>query len=77
MPKKLNHNDNNNNESINTDKTIYIVPPKDWKDKGYTPELFITAQGALGINVGGMVYVRTIEEWHRMARQERLLEGLG
>lgn len=49
--------------SQNNDKTIYTVPPKDWKDKGYTPKLFITQEEALGINVGGYVKVKPIEEW--------------
>jgi len=29
--------------------------------------LFVTAEGAIGINVGGYVYVKPIEEWHKLA----------
>ena len=61
----------------NNDKTIYKVPNKDWKDEGYMPYLFITPEGALGMNVGGMVYVKRIEEWFSMAKQNDLLKDLG
>jgi hypothetical protein len=61
----------------NNDKTIYKVPNKDWKDEGYMPKLFITREGLLGIEVGGMVHVLPIETWHRMAKQEEMLKGLG
>lgn len=66
-----------NEQYQNNDKTIYKVPPIDWKDEGYTPYLFITPEGALGICVGGMVYVRRIEEWHSMAKQNDLLKDIG
>lgn len=66
-----------NEAQQNNDKTIYKRPAKDWKDEGYTPYLFITPEGALGISVGGMVYVKTIEEWHSIAKQNDLLKDLG
>lgn len=61
----------------NNDKQIYKRPAKDWKEEGYTPTLFITPEGMLGIEVFGTVFVKTIEEWHHMAKQNKLLEGLG
>lgn len=61
----------------NNDKTIYKRPAKDWKDEGYMPYLFITPEGALGICSCGNVIVKSIEEWHQMAKQNQLLEGLG
>ena len=47
----------------NTDRTLYTEPNKDWKDEGYMPKIFVTKEGSIGMEVGGMVYVRTIREW--------------
>lgn len=50
----------------NTDREI-------WRghDEGngsfYADSLHITKDGALGINCGGSVHVRSIREWHRLA----------
>jgi hypothetical protein len=50
----------------NTDREIWRGP-----DEGngsyYSDSIFITKDGALGINCGGSVYVRPIREWHRLA----------
>lgn len=52
---------------LNEDKVIYVAPPKDGEDEGYTPKLFITRDGSLGIGVGCYVIVRPIETWHGLA----------
>ena len=62
---------------INEDKVLFTESNKDWKDEGYMPKVFVTKDEAIGINVGGMVYVKTITEWHRLAKQEHLLKDLG
>lgn len=59
----------------NNDKKIYTVPNKDWKDEGYMPYLFITPEGALGINVAGNVIVKRIEEWFSIAKQNEFKRG--
>lgn len=55
-----------NDARENTDRELWRGP-----DEGngsyYADSIFITKQGALGINCGGSVYVRSIREWHRLA----------
>lgn len=50
----------------NTDRELWRGP-----DEGngsyYADSIFITKEGALGINCGGSVHVRPIREWHRLA----------
>lgn len=50
----------------NTDRELWRGP-----DEGnggyYADSIFITKEGALGINCGGSVYVKPIREWHRLA----------
>jgi hypothetical protein len=48
------------------DREIWRGPDEGGGDF-YADALFINATGALGINCGGMVYVKTIREWHRLA----------
>jgi hypothetical protein len=60
----------------NTDRTLYTEPNKDWKDEGYMPKIFVTKEGSIGMEVGGMVYVRTIREWFNMAKQNDLLKDV-
>ena len=52
------------NGSVNTDKEIWRQIPDDY----YSPSIHVTEQNSIGINVGGTVYVKTIEEWHRLAK---------
>jgi hypothetical protein len=61
----------------NTDRVLYTEPNIDWKDEGYMPKIFVTHEGSIGMNVGGMVYVKTIREWFNMAKQNDLLKDLG
>lgn len=50
----------------NTDREIWRGP-----DEGtgsyYADSLFVTKEGALGINCRGSVHIRPIREWHRLA----------
>lgn len=36
-------------------------------DNYYQPSIHVTKEGAIGINVGGYVYVKPVEEWHKLA----------
>lgn len=55
-----------NQASENTDREIWRGP-----DEGggsfYADSIFITKEGALGINCGGSVRVLPTREWHRLA----------
>lgn len=62
---------------INEDKTLFTETAKDWKDEGYMPKVFVTKEEAIGMNVGGMVIILPIREWHKMAMQNHNLKDLG
>jgi len=49
----------------NNDKLIYQRDP----DNYYTPKIYITESGSLSINVGGLVFTKTIEAWHKLAKK--------
>lgn len=47
---------------LNTDKELWR------KDQDYyAPSIHVTKEGAIGINVGGLVIIRTVEDWHKLA----------
>ena len=59
----------------NTDREIWREFPDDY----YSPSIHVTQFGVIGINVGGLVYVRKIDVWHGMvatidARDKRIAE---
>lgn len=45
----------------NTDKEIWRRD----KDDYYSPSIHVTKGGGIGIDVGGKVIVKTVEEWHK------------
>lgn len=51
----------------NTDRELYREP-----DKGngsfYSDSIHVTAGGGIGINVGGLVIVKSLKSWHDLAR---------
>ena len=51
---------------VNTDRELWRGTDEGNGDY-YADSVFITKEGALGINCGGFVHVRTIREWHRLA----------
>jgi hypothetical protein len=55
----------------NTDREIWRRPSTDPLDPDgyYQPSIHVTKEGAIGINVDGTVYVRSVEEWHRMVER--------
>lgn len=44
----------------NEDKEIWRKVPGDF----YAPSIHVTKEGHIGINVGGTVLVRSVEDWH-------------
>lgn len=58
---------NNTGQCENTDHEIWRGP-----DEGngsyYADSIYVTKEGALGINCGGHVVVLPIREWHRLGR---------
>ena len=44
----------------NTDREIWRKVPGDY----YAPSIHVTAEGNIGINVGGTVIVAPVETWH-------------
>jgi hypothetical protein len=50
----------------NTDRELWRGPDEGGGDY-YADSIFITKEGAFGINCGGSVYVKPIREWHRIA----------
>ena len=55
---------NKTNETAqNTDKEIW----RENEDDYYSPSIHVTEQGAIGIDVGGTVIVKSIKDWHKLA----------
>ncbi len=52
---------------VNTDKEIWRKTKGDF----YSPSIYLTKSGAIGINVGGYCIVKSIEEWHKLAIKRR------
>ena len=49
----------------NTDHELFRETPGD----AYAPSLHVTKQGGIGINVGGLVFVKPLRAWHGLAVQ--------
>ena len=54
-----------NHSVVNEDKEIWRKIKSDY----YSPSIFVTKRGWIGINVGGYVFEKPIENWHRMAKE--------
>lgn len=50
----------------NTDRELWREREGDY----YANSIHVTQAGAIGINVGGFVIVKTLREWHDLARYE-------
>jgi len=57
------------NAAQNTDTELYREPDQTGNGDYYSPNLFLTKEGNIGINVGGLVIVRSLREWHALAAQ--------
>lgn len=53
-------------EARNTDRELWREREGDY----YSPALFVTEGGGIGIDVGGNVVVRPIREWHKLSASE-------
>jgi hypothetical protein len=47
----------------NTDRELWRETP----DDAYSPRIFVTAGGSIGIAVDGLVIVKPVREWHALA----------
>ena len=59
------------NGCLNTDKNIW----RKIKDDYYSPSIHVTKEGNIGINVGGTVIVKPIEEWFLLGDKKEKKEG--
>lgn len=50
-------------QAENTDREIWRRTPGDF----YSPSVHVTAEGGIGIDVGGRVVVMDVEDWHALA----------
>jgi hypothetical protein len=53
----------------NTDRELWREPDKDGKGDFYSDSVHVTQEGGIGINVGGLVFVKSLAEWHKLARE--------
>ena len=51
----------------NTDRELWREGDPESSMSYYEPSIHVTADGGIGINVGGTVYVKTLREWHSLA----------
>ena len=51
---------------VNTDKNIW----RNVKDDYYSPSIHVTEEGNIGINVGGHVIVKPVEDWFLLGIEE-------
>ena len=49
----------------NTDVELW----EEVKDDYYSPRIFVTKHGNIGINVGGMVHVLPVKKWFKLAQK--------
>lgn len=54
------------NACKNTDREIWRETPDDY----YAPSIHVTQGGSIGINVGGLVVVMDVRDWHRIAAEQ-------
>lgn len=50
---------------VNTDRVLWRKNP----DDAYSPRILVTLDGMIGIDVGGLVVVLNVEQWHQAARE--------
>lgn len=52
--------------TLNTDRELWREPPGDF----YANSIHVTEQGGIGINVGGVVRVKSLAAWHAMSEKD-------
>ena len=55
---------------INTDKHLWRKIEEDY----YSPSIHVTEDGNIGINVGGHVIIKSIEEWFKLGNNGEALK---
>lgn len=55
-----------NEPKQNTNRELWRETPGDY----YSPSLFVTKDGAIGMNVGGSVFVKSIQAWYILASED-------
>ena len=53
---------------LNTDRELYRVPDVGGNGDYYLDRIHVTQGGSIGINVGGLVIVKPLSEWHELAQ---------
>ena len=55
----------------NTDREIWRKGDGDGNGMSYyEPSIHVTERGEIGINVGGLVFVKPVEDWHGLAKAD-------
>ncbi len=54
----------------NTDRELWREPTEEVGMEYYQPSIHVTAQGGIGINVGGTVHVMALRQWHALAQEK-------
>jgi hypothetical protein len=52
------------NACLNTDRELFRLGDY------YSPRVFVTDEGGIGIDVGGEAFVMEIVEWHKLAKDK-------
>lgn len=57
--------------ALSTDRELFRETTELTREAGshYENSLFVTERGRIGMNVGGLVFVRSIAEWHKDAAE--------
>lgn len=53
----------------NTDIELW----RETRDDYYAPSIFVTQEGSIGINVGGLCIVKPVRDWHLLAAADENL----
>jgi hypothetical protein len=61
----------NEEAAVNTDKEIWRRTADDY----YSPSIHVTEDNGIGINVGGHVIVKPVEDWHKAGLEHARLRG--
>jgi hypothetical protein len=56
--------------AVNTDRELWREPTDEVGMEYYQPSIHVTARGGIGINVGGLVIVKSLRDWHALAAVE-------
>lgn len=57
---------------LNTDREIWRETP----DDAYSPSIHVTADGKIGISVGGYVIVKDVHEWVTLAKKVQIASDI-